>query len=485
MAAQNNRQGSFEVFRFVFVVVVMLWSSMLFMSPWLLLFVPFLAGILSRFAMPERSLSFRLLLVLVICGCFGGLYGLASRPSAQAALPFYSDVLDGNIASGVKANLQALKIVPLMALLSAFLGGVIGEALPGGKKSPAIIALVFLTLFSVNFFTSSLKMSTTNFFESIGVLPPGSYTFDGHVYTNAFHHMKSGVPYYQAIHRALSERQGNAPIRSVLNIRPPFPFFLWMLLPPDGSFIALLFFVMASLLFFASYFTMARLTNDPVLSLATPSMLGYLFVYAISAGWFTISEYWAWFFLAAALWARSRGLRVLFVLSFTFCLFTRELFFLPLILFLLDGLLRKDKREIGDCLIILTLSTVYYLTHFYLAWRHSLAGASSLPPFTLGHWLQGGTDFALGSYLFGSIFIFKPLLYGAVILILYAVAAVRIFRERLTPFYPLAALPLAGLAFFFAGVSGLYYWGLLYLPALAYVVPAAFIQPPGPDGEVN
>ena len=51
-------------------------------------------------------------------------------------------------------------------------------------------------------------------------------------------------------------------------------------------------------------------------------------------------------------------------------------------------------------------------------------------------------------------------------------ALVKIIIKKSWQALPMALVPLAGAAFLWVGFPGLYYWGLFYLPAFGFTLPA-------------
>ena len=112
----------------------------------------------------------------------------------------------------------------------------------------------------------------------------------------------------------MNNRARPSPLNSVLNIRPPFLFYLWAFLPGDPSFIALLYMVLGGGFLFVVYLVAHESTGSPFIAAAGSAFCGYLLTYGIASGFYTFSEYWAWFFLAgAALLALQRERHLVFI----------------------------------------------------------------------------------------------------------------------------------------------------------------------------
>ncbi|MCD4784850.1 MAG: hypothetical protein K8T10_13630 [Candidatus Eremiobacteraeota bacterium] len=420
-----------------------------------------------------KSLGFipKIITTLIINILFALLY--VSLPT-QTLLSkgYYIDfMLMGKIIPNIINNIHSLLFPLLIIPLAGFLGVSIGSILKKNKKTERIVALIFLTVFVINFFIMGFSLNANDF--SRVVVPPEShtYSFDGHIYLRTFHLMKAGNVYYESFQWALTQRQGSFTITSVFNIRPPFLFHFWELMPPDGMYVALLFVIMAAIMFFASYFTVNNELDDPLVAIITPVLMSYLFVYGICGNWFTFHEYWAWFFLSIAIWAKQRKYNIVWISSFIICLFIRELFFFVWIVFIMTAFLNKNKKETLQLLLVFVVSLIYYMIHYYFVSKYISISTNAAGGLSFHQWFQGSTTFAGRSFLYAGSVLYKPVLFGFFIVTMYAFASLKIFRERLKLFYPLTIIPLAGVIYLFMGIPPVTYWGLLYLPCFSYLIP--------------
>jgi len=390
------------------------------------------------------------------------------------------------LQNNVRNILEFLKFPFLIIPFSGFIGVCIGSLLKVNLKTKKILALVFLVAFILNFYLAAFALNLWTIYDTVTPPPFGTYTFDGHIYLKTFYLMKDGHPYYASFPAALTGRKGGFTITSAFNIRPPFLFILWMILPQDGMFVILLFIILSTVVFFLSYFTVLQDLKDPFLAILTPALMSYLFLYGIVANWFTFHEYWAWFFLAIAIWARIKKYHILMIISFILCLMVRELFFLIWFLFFVSSLINRDKKEIIGLIIAFVAPVGYYLLHFQMVSRHILiTHGADASKFSFHQWFQGNAFFAELCFRFGSVLIFKPAAFGIFIMGCYIAASIKIFREKLKMYYPLAVLPLVGLFYFKMGISALSYWGMLYLPAFSYLAPfALYKNEPKESGKV-
>lgn len=460
-----------NLLKFFLIALILYWTSILYLSLFYIIFLCLFVGVIINLICKSLKFTPKIIIILIINVLFALLY--VSLPS-QTLLSkgYYIDfMLMGKIIPNIINNTQALLYPLLIIPLAGFLGVSIGSILKKNKKTEKILALIFLTVFIINFYIVGFALNANNFSRVVTVPEPHTYSFDGHIYLRTFHLMKSGNVYYDSFQQALIQRRGSFRITSVFNIRPPFLFHFWELMPPDGMYIPLLFVIMTTIMFFASYFTVNNELDDPLVSIITPVLMSYLFVYAICGNWFTFHEYWAWFFLSIAIWAKQRKYNIVWIASFVICLFIRELFFFVWLIFLLTAFLNKNKKEMLQLMVIFVISLIYYIIHYYFVSKLITVSTSATGGFSFHQWFQGSTTFAGRSFLYAGSVLYKPVLFGIFIVILYAFASLKIFSEKLKFFYPLTIIPLAGVIYLFLGIPPVTYWGLLYIPCFSYLIP--------------
>jgi len=457
--------------KFLLIALILYWTSILYLSLFYIIFLPVFVGIIINLICKKLKFASKIIIILIINVIFVLLYVSLPRQTLLSEGYNIDFMIMGKIIPNILNNAKAL-IFPLFILpLAGFLGVTVGSLLKKNKKTEKILGLVFLTAFIINFYIVGFSLNANNFSRVVEVSEPHTYSFDGHIYLRTFHLMKEGNVYYESFQRALIQRQGSFSITSVFNIRPPFLFYFWDLMPPDGMYIVLLYVILTTIMFFASYFTVNNELDDPIASIITPVMLSYLFIYGICGNWFTFHEYWAWFFLAIAIWAREKEYNVVWVASFIICLLIRELFFFILIIFLINALFNKNKKEILHLMIVFAVSLIYYIAHYYLVSKYIAISTTATGGFSFHQWFQGSTTFAGRSFLYAGAVLYKPIFFGIFTVILYALASLRIFKEKLRFFYPLTIIPLAGVIYLFLGIPPVTYWGLLYLPCFSYLIP--------------
>ena len=467
-----------QLLKYVFISAILLWSSMLFSSPFYLIFLCLFIGILSNFIDDDLDLLYRCLATLVVLIIFSLVYaGVAKTP--PLSMGYRVDIILHNyrLIPRLIHNLKVLMFPGFIFIVSGILGSTTGSLLKRNLKTKKILALIFLTVFIINFCVSAFALNTWSKYDTHKMPPTGKYAFDGHIYLKTFYLVKSGMPYYKSFETALTQRKNGFTVTSVFNIRPPFVVFLWSIMPPAGINLIRLFMFFSAVLFIITFFTVLKDLKDPFLAILTPAIMAYLFFYGVIANWFTFHEYWAWFFLAIAIWVRRKKFYVPMMISFVLCLITRELFFFAWFLFTLFAIINKEKKELFRMGIILLASIAYYALHFFLLIRSvTIHTGQSGSAFSITEWFQSKVFFTQLFLRFGSVTIYKPVLFGLFILICYFVASYRIIKNRLTFYYPLLALPLVVLVYFKMGISARAYWGLVFLPAFAYVVPFAWYK---------
>lgn len=465
--------------QFLFIVLVLYWANILFFSAWYMLFLCFFTGIILDFTAKKTSPAFKFVFIMAVNLIFSYSYMnlLNLRPPSES---FYINfLLFENIKRNILENITVIGYLYLAAPLLGVFGVFAARALKKLHINAKNLALIFLMFFCLNFYSLGLGLNFNGFSDTRIFPPAGKYSFDGHVYLRTFHLMKAGNSYYKSIDDSIKNRAGGYSYSSYFNIRPPFIFYFWKLLALNGFYIALLFIIFSIILFFIVFYTVDYELKNPLLSLIAPVLLSPLFIYGLSANWYTFHEYWGWFFLGISLWAKQIRNNILWILFLTLCVMTRELFFIVWALIFITALLNKEKDALKYLIFSFLIIAAYYLLHFYMI-KVNIFNHLPLntPGVNITPWLHIKPDFsfAKNAFFFCSIFIFKPVLFGMFLIICHILSSIRIFRDKLTLYYPLIILPLLGILYLFVSIPPVTYWGLLYLPAFAYVIPFAFYQ---------
>ncbi len=469
----QEHQGEFsagQVAGYILFVIIVIWPLLLFAHWPLLIALPLFAGFCASCFIKGKISALHFILPVATGIALGLIYPGLGQDSPPGMVPYHNDVLNQNLRAIVLQNIRTLRYYSFLSPVMALMGSFLGYAAGGRVKIRRWSGIIMVALISASMFYNGLQLNISRFAEAVGTLPPGSYSFDGQAYNNAVHYMKQGTPYYESIAQSLNNRERPTPLRSVLNIRPPLLFWLWRLMPGDPSFIALLFSVAGCGFLFSVYFILLHDSGNPLLSVAGPAMIGYLLVHAMASGFYTFSEYWAWFFLAGALLAYRHGKHCLFAFLLCLCIMSREVFFFHWALLLIFALAGRDRRAVRILLSVFILCGLYYWYHFTSA-SGFIVDAGGAVRFYIGDWLRGSSEFGLKSLLFGSQLLVNPLIFLPFAVILYGWATVWVIQKKLWHIMPSALIPLAGLVFLVAGVPGLYYWGLFYLPALGLTAP--------------
>ncbi len=467
------RKTVLDLLKYLFIALVLFWSCLLFSSSFYLIFLCLFVGIISNFLLRDMEFFPRLAVVSVVTIFFSLIYdGVPRTPPLNVG--YYIDILLHNkrLMPELIKNLDSFMFPVPVFLFLGFIGASAGSYLKENLKTRKIIAIVFLVVFAINFCVSVFALNLWSHYDTYREPPAGKYIFDGHIYIRTLYLMKSGIPYYQSFTKALTEKQGGFTVTSVFNIRPPFTTILWSIMPASGMNIIRLFMFFTVITFFLSYFTVLKDLKDPLLAILTPVILSYLFFYGLAADWFTFHEYWAWFFLGAALWARQTKHYVVMTVFFILCLLSRELFFVVWFIFMMFALVNRDKKDIIRLAIVFFTALGYYLLHYHMVTHNVVIhteGAGS--GFSLGQWFRGNSPEGEACLQFGSVVIYKPAQYLVFIVGSYILATINIFRNRLKFYYPLAVLPLIDIFSRLMGVSITSYWGLVYLPVFGYLVP--------------
>lgn len=476
-----------NLLKYLFITLILLWSCMLFSSSMYIIFLCLFVGVISNFLLKDMEFLPRLAVVSAVTVIFALIYnGVPQTPPLN--MEYYVDIVLHNykLIPGLIKNLNSFMFPVPIFIFSGFLGASAGAYLKEGSKTRKIIAIIFLVVFIINFCVSAFALNMWRAYGTNQEPLPGKYIFDGHIYLRTLYLMKSGTPYYQSFVQSLTEKENGFTVTSAFNIRPPFVTILWSVMPPSGLNIIGLFMIFTVVLFFLSYFTVLKDLKDPFLAILTPVILSYLFFYGLTANWFTFHEYWAWFFLAAAIWAKQTRQYVVMTVLFIMCLITREHFILVWFLFMMSALVNRDKDDIIRLGIVFFTALVYYIIHFYMITHnvviHTAETGSS---FSVSQWFRGGLPVDETGLQFGDAVLYKPALYLIFLIAAYILASVNVFRNRLKFYYPLAALPLIYFIFLITGVSAASYWGLLYLPVFGYLAPFMWYQKEKQDMEEN
>lgn len=464
-----NEQNSLLIRYFIFIILLF-WSETLFMSPFYLLFLFFSTGIFSQMMLKKTGTFFKILIPAVLNSAFAYFYLNLTRLHELSNAYICDIFLFHNAKINIIQNLSYFKYLPVLSAILGILGYFAAKTISkylGGKT----ISFIFITVLVLNFNTEIFKLNISAFQDIDKPPKPLSYSFDGHHYLRTFYLMKAGNSFYESINTSLTQRKGDFKVTSVYNIRPPLLFLIWKFLAPDGIFILALYIILSSMLFFISYVVIFNETNDPIVSVLTPVLLSGVFIYAACANWFMFPEYWAWLFLTVSILAGQKKSGIIQIMSFSICLMIRELFIFVFFIFFLSALIEKNRIQIRNYIVIFIITALYYISHYTIASCYVDSGSHL--PLSISNWLNGSLFFAEHCLLFGSTLIIKPHLFFSLIILLYVTSVIRIIRDKKNMLYPLAAIPLFGFSYLIIGYNEVLYWGLLYIPSFAFLVPVA------------
>jgi len=415
----------------------------------------------------------------VVCGLIVGLVARGAREIVPAAALAVAAALVGVVVACVHAGGPVL-VAPsvaesaLIAAVAAGVAAATGWACSRGRRSAAaLIAVVFvamLFLYQAGVLPGEPRSKTADFRASLAVEPPAEqYAFDGYIYLRINHLMQAGMPYYDAFLQAFdqdSRLSGSPP--GLLNIRQPWIFELWKVLPGQPGakvwywFIAL---VVGTML--AGY-GLARRFVEPAAALLAPVALGGYFLMPALTPWFPLSEFWAgclavWFLYALVTERWTAG-AVLAVAAFSF----RELMLILVPVYVIWWVFSRRRRE-GMAGLVLVIAGPVVLMALHAAWApvsgQSASGAA--------HWLQGGFSRLVDALRFsGDLAPQSRWTYLAAPVLAFAGALVARPTWTKALLCAAVAVPVVALTVFSGGLWN-NYWGAIAMPAILALTPLA------------
>lgn len=195
--------------------------------------------------------------------------------------------------------------------------------------------------------------------------PEPGYSFDGIQQLLAFQQYQHGDTYWQAQRESLRYDSRSSDPGFVASLAMRSPLLFWVLGPlPGPSAVAWAAWLLTAVTAGAIYKASCRL-GDPLLSLASPSLLLCLYAYVQSNYWLFIQDPWATQFLllglsALILWPRWPWAAVPF---FTLAFGVREFDGLALVALIALYALRREKGGLGLGLLGLCLCFLLYAYH--------------------------------------------------------------------------------------------------------------------------
>jgi hypothetical protein len=415
----------------------------------------------------------------VACALIVGLAVRGAREIAPAAGLAAAAALVGVLVAGAPAGgagaplpAPAAAEFALIAVLAAAVAAAAAWACARGLRSAAaLVAVVFvaaLFLYSVGMLPGEPRSQTAGLRAALAVEPAAEqYAFDGYIYLRINHLMQAGTPYYDAFLQAFDQdARLSGPPTQLFNIRQPWIFELWKVLPGAPGvkvwywFIAL---VVATML--AAY-GLARRFVEPAVALVAPVALGSYFLMPALTPWFPLSEFWtgclAVWFLYAMVTERWTAGAILAVVAFSF----RELMLILVPVYIIWWVFSRRRRE-GVAGLIVVLAGPVALMALHAAWApvsgQSASGAAQ--------WIQGGVSRLVEALRFsGDVAPQSRWTYLAAPVL--AIAGALFTRATWTKALLCAAVvvPVAALTVFSGGLWN-NYWGAIAMPAILALTP--------------
>ena len=415
----------------------------------------------------------------VVCGLILGLVVRGAREIVPAAVLAVAVSLAGVLIASASVertipSAPAAAELALIAALAAAVAAATGWACSRGRRSAAalvaVILVAMLFLYQAGVLPGEPRSKTAAFRRSLAVAPqPEKYAFDGYIYLRINHLMEAGTPYYDAFVRAYEgdARLSGAPTQ-LFNIRQPWVFELWRVLPgPPGSKVLSWFVALVVATMLAAY-GLARRFVEPAAALVAPVALGGYFLLPALSPWFPFSEFWAgclavWFLYAMVTERWTAG-AVLAVVAFSF----RELMLVLVPVYVVWWIVSRRRRE-GLAGLVLVIAGPVVLMALHASWApvsgQSASGAA--------HWLQGGVSRLVDALRFSGDFapqsrwtyLVAPILAFAGALLTRATWSKALLCAAV-------AVPVAVLAVFSGGLWN-NYWGAIAMPAILVLTPLA------------
>jgi hypothetical protein len=451
---------------YLFLLVILFWSQVFCATLPFLILIFMAAGVLAQIMLKDLPVRTRLLLALFTAAAFKVAYGQIFRLAGTAGGAFFDDIPLRAIKAGILDNLTFIGPFPLIDLLAAALGLIIGHPLSCRKGAEGIVAVALLGGFLLNLGAASISLDSALLSDGRG--SAGVPTADGHGLE------KANAP-GAAAPRVSEAHPQSIPRRSILTFRAPLIPMIAAALPPGDGPRALLFACLAMAFIIAAYLLVLREAGDPLTSLATPFILGSVYFYALAGAWNCAAEYWGWVIFGLFLWARQGRCRLLQIAALAFSMTASEMFFLHWLVLLTIALMRRDMDATSICLLGAAAPIIYHGARM-IAGMSCWHGAAFLltSPEQMTNRLHGGWTLPGGCGLLSSIAVPWPLLFMGILTTVHILASFKILRCRLELFIPLAILPLAVTAFLLCKAVPASSWSILTIPAMALVIPAAF-----------
>lgn len=285
------------------------------------------------------------------------------------------------------------------------------------------------------------------------------YTTDMRAFLKTYQLMESGQNFYPAFWQGMAGlRAGN--FHPDINAwRQPFIFYLWKLLPGDGSSIYFLWQIFLVAILISSY-----LITKNILS---PLLLAPYLRYSLKDLTLLQPEWWGMAFLIFGLTALIKNKSLIAGMFFALCLACRE----PFAVTILPILIYKRNWRL---IMPIALFAFYFLL-FHLPNIMNM-GTLWFRDYANGNWKTLHSIFAFASWEYPIIGIYRPFV------ILFIFTTVGFIIRRKNPFLLTSFLPFFLFAFVMAATGKIDatrdYWSIYFIPLLLISAPG-IIFPPG------
>lgn len=351
-----------------------------------------------------------------------------------------------------------------LASTSTFAGVIYFLILHKAAKNLNKIFVVHLIIF----FLVSSYVNSYNLRKIISQEPtPKSYFNDYLGFLRNFYLVENGYGYYEGLVITHTEDGRSSAIpQKVWNWRLPTYTYLWKIFPGDGGLSVYVFFLVLSST--ALYFTyrIGRIFLNPNHAALVPYVLLPYFHFAARDLSFLAMEWWALPTLIFAVFFYLKNRLVLTLMLSTITLFLRELFLIPIGVFMILLIFPKSYKKVivfsSSIAIFLIFLGVHYLKVTTFMPRSLESFKPDFQPFD-PYIFQQTLSYGSVDYLF---FRFRPFLVSLVLTVLSL--AIGFYRRKISInlfLIPLTAVSMAIFTLKFA-TKDADYWGVTFVPLL-------------------
>lgn len=302
-----------------------------------------------------------------------------------------------------------------------------------------------------------------------------TYTTDMKAYLRTYYEVRKGQPYYFSLATSVigDATRDNLP-NEIWGWKLPFIFYLWAILPgPPGVNVYFFFIILVLAALCASY----KLSYPLIGKFAwlSPYLLATYFVLPLTQQTLFQVEWWALCFFILGLTFLIYQKKLLAMIFFLFCLFTRELFLIHLAMLTLAYLLFRRYRDLWIFAIpVVTLIAFCFFYHLPNVYQFESFGP-------VNSWWRGNThrgwylvrptlSYSSWNYFFYFLSPFRIFLLLAIIGL---VNKLHLSKNKLIPLFSLFSFLPFFIFIFFFGIQTKWqdYWGIYYVPLSLIFVP--------------